>query len=43
MSNIFDRKSRDSTFLVSFFLFSVNQRTSQMGEYLVAHFLIDLT
>lgn len=42
MSNIFDRKSRDYTFLVSFF-FSVNQRISQMGELLVEHFLIDLT
>lgn len=42
MSNIFDRKIRDYTFLVSFF-FSVNQRISQMGEFLVEHFLIDLT
>lgn len=42
MSNIFDRKSRDYTFLVSLF-FSVNQRISQMGEFLVEHFLIDLT
>lgn len=43
MSNIFDRKSRDYTFLVSFFFFSVNQSISQMGEFLVEHFLIDLT
>lgn len=39
MSNIFDRKSRDYTFLVRLFFFSsVNQKISQMGEYMVEHF-----
>lgn len=42
MNNIFDRKSRDYTFLVSFFFF-FSVGTSNMGKYLLEHFLVDLT